>query len=440
MTPFLMIAGIVLCICFSAFFSASEMAFSSCNRLRLEKMGEDGNKNASLAHRLVQKYDDLLGTILIGNNLVNVAASSLASVVVILLTGGETYTWVATVIITISVIIFGETIPKILAKKNATKFSVFSAPVLRILMIILTPLVRLVVWLINLITRNMKPDKDEKSEEAVEELQSIIDTAKEESVLNEEETELVKAAIDFSEISARDVMTSRVDMEAIDIEDDREKILKQLSETKFTRLPVYEGRTENIIGILHMNIFLKTMILNPNVEIRKLLRQPCYVYQTTKLPAVLNQMKKTSQHLAVVTGEFGDTVGVISLEDVMEEIVGEIWDESDTVEEEAVKRKDGSFEIDGEMTLEDLRELLNLKKDAIDAESTTVSGWTIERFGEYPKPGDTFEEEGILEVTVLEADSRRVDKVLIRKKSTDEENVKKNKKRDKKPSGSPGQI
>ena len=414
MSTVLVFAGIFLCLCLSNFCSASEMAFSSCNVMRLENARDDGSKRAKIAVYITEHFDDALSAILIGNNLANIGASSLASVAVILVTGGDEYAWLATVILTVLVIIFGETMPKISAKKNANRTSLKNAYVVRAMMIIFYPLVWLVVSLIKLLTMGMKPEAaDADSDEAVEELQSIIETAEDEDVLDEDQSELVQAAIDFSETSAFEVMTARVDVQAIDIEDDWDDILAIIEDAPFTRLPVYEGSIDNVIGILYLNHFLKAMADDGRADIRKLLMPPCYVYKTMKLPAVLNTLRKAKQHLAIVSDEYGGTLGVVSMEDVLEQIVGDIWDESDVVEHEVVQREKSEYELDGAMILSDFLELVGLNEDDVDAESNTVGGWTLEMFGGFPQEGDSFTYRN-LTVTVLSMDGRRVERVLVK--------------------------
>ena len=414
MSTVLVFAGIFLCLCLSNFCSASEMAFSSCNVMRLENARDDGSKRAKIAVYITEHFDDALSAILIGNNLANIGASSLASVAVILVTGGDEYAWLATIILTVLVIIFGETMPKISAKKNANRTSLKNAYVVRAMMIIFYPLVWLVVSLIKLLTMGMKPEAaDADSDEAVEELQSIIETAEDEDVLDEDQSELVQAAIDFSETSAFEVMTARVDVQAIDIEDDWDDILAIIEDAPFTRLPVYEGSIDNVIGILYLNHFLKAMAADGRVDIRKLLMPPCYVYKTMKLPAVLNTLRKAKQHLAIVSDEYGGTLGVVSMEDVLEQIVGDIWDESDVVEHEVVQREKSEYELDGAMILSDFLELVGLNEDDVDAESNTVGGWTLEMFGSFPQEGDSFTYRN-LTVTVLSMDGRRVERVLVK--------------------------
>jgi len=417
---YLNIIGIVICICLSAFCSASEMAYSSCNLMRLQSMRDDGSRPAGIAVRIVENFDNALSAILIGNNLVNIGASSLASVLVIMLTGTEDYAWLATLVLTVLVIIFGETMPKIVSKKNANSVAVRHARPVRLLMLVLTPFIWVVVKLIQLITAPLPEPKGGDADEAVEELQLIIETAEDEDVLDEERSELVQAAIDFADISAQEVMTARVDVCAIDIEDEWEDILSLIENAPYSRLPVYEGSVDNVIGVLYLNHFLKALSESERVDIKKLLMPPCYVYKTMKLPAVLSQLRRAKQHLAVVTDEYGGTLGVLSMEDVLEQIVGDIWDETDTVEQEIVCRSEGEYELDGAMSIYDLLELACINEENFEAESETVGGWTMEMFGGYPTEGDSFDYEN-LHVKVLEmTDGRRVDKVLLEIKPKEE--------------------
>ncbi len=412
--------GILLCLGLSAFCSAAEMSYSSCNVVRLENLRDDGSARARTAVKITEKFDDALSAILIGNNLANIAASSLASVLVIMLLGSDRYAWAATVAITLLVIIFGETIPKITAKKAANTVALREAYIVRAMMIVLKPLIWLVVGLTHLLTGPERTEEESDGEEAVEELQSIIETAEDEEVLDEDQSELVQAAIDFADISASEVMTARVDVQAIDIDDDWEEILAQIEEAPYSRLPVYEDSIDNIIGVLYLNHFLKALTDDGRADIRALLMPPCYVYKTMKLPAVLNALRKARQHLAIVSDEYGGVLGVLTMEDVLEQIVGDIWDETDVVEEEVVQRPSGEYELDGDMVIDDFRELLEIPEDEFEAESETVGGWTVEKFGAFPEPGAVFQT-GDLKVTVLQMDGRRVEKILVERLSPEEE-------------------
>lgn len=417
---------LVVCVVLSAFFSGSEMSLSSANRLRLENAAEDGNRRAKAALALVDRFDRALGAILIGNNLVNVASSSLASVIALSVAAQAGLseglcTTAATVIVTITVIIFGETMPKIVAKKNATRMALSVAGPIRALSVILRPLVWCATALTALITRALpSPEDTDAQEVAVEELQSIIETAEDEEVLDEDRSELLQAALDFGDISASQVMTARVDMIAIDIDDPLEDILAQAEESAYSRLPVYEEDTDNIIGVLHLNALYRALLEEETPNIRTLLIEPCFVYKTVKLPSVLEELRSRQRHLAIVTDEYGGTAGVITMEDVLEALVGDIWDETDEVEPEVVETAEGRWELDGDLPIGDFLELTELDEDAFDFESETVGGWVMEMLEGFADPGDVITYED-LTVTVLETDDKRVEKVRVIRTSEETE-------------------
>ena len=411
---YIYIAGIIVCVMCSAFFSASEMSFSACNKVRLEHESDNGDKKAGIAFKIAEKFDDAISTILVGNNLVNIAASSLGSIAVMMVLS-EQYAWVSTAIITVLVIIFGETIPKISAKKNATRFAAKFAYPIRALMIILKPVTFIVVTLVNLIT-NMLPDvEEEDSDAALEELHTMIDIAEDEDVIDEDASELVSAAIDFAAIMASEVMTARVDIIAIDIDDPWEEILRTIDASPYSRIPVHEDSVDHVIGILSLNRFLKAMIDQEKVEIRSLLLPTCYVYKTMRLPAVLSSLRNAQQHIAVVTDEYGGTLGVVSMEDVLEELVGDLWDETDTVEKEIVKKGDGRYDLDGDTPIYEFIELMRWKEDDFDFDSETVGGWCIEYNNGFPNVNSKFTFRDV-EVTILEVSKRRVRRVQVQVK------------------------
>lgn len=418
--------GILLCILLSGFFSGSEMAYSSANTVRLENMKDEGNRKASRALYLCEHFDDALSAILIGNNLVNIAGSSIASVLVLLVLG-DRYAWVSTLCMTILVIIFGETLPKIIAKKTATKKALNNSLIIRILMVVFTPISFPVVAFTKLLALPFKQKPEDMEDETVEELQSIIETAGDEGTFDEDDTLLIQNAIDFSDISASEVMTARVDVNSIDIDDRWETILTVVENSRHSRLPVYQDSIDNIIGILHLNNFYKAYIEhNGPFDLREILNKPCFVYRTMKLPVVLEHFKKSRIHLAIVTDEYSGTMGVITLEDVLEKLVGDIWDETDTIETEVVLRKENEFEIDGDMPIGDFLSLMDISEDDFDYESETVGGWSVESLEHFPQTGESFvfdnPDTPKLTVTILEMDERRVAKVLVVREAKEKDN------------------
>ena len=408
-------AALAALIALSAFFSATEMAYSSANRMRLESAAESGVRSAVVACRIYDNYEKMLSTILICNELVNIAASSVVTVIAIQLFAGadeNLATTLGTIGITIVIIIFGETIPKIVAKKNANAMSIRHAYVLRALMTVFFPLVWLVCTLIHLLTKNLKGEETDEEDDAVEELGSIIDTVEDEGVIDEDRSELLHAALDFYDVSVSVVMTSRVDMLAIDIDDDWPEILQTIDASPYSRLPVYEDSVDNIIGVLYLNHFFKALTSSEPIDIRPLLIKPCYVYKTVKLPAVMAEMRRSKTHLAIVTDEYGGSMGIVTMEDVLEELVGDIWDETDDVEPEMIEHGNNVYELDGDMSMGDFLELIDRSEDSFETESATVGGWTIEKFGRFPRCWDSFKFENI-RVTVLEVEGQRVEKVLV---------------------------
>jgi CBS domain containing-hemolysin-like protein len=407
--------GIIICIYMSGYFSSTEIALTSVNEVRMENEAEDGNKRAQKVLRILDKFDNALSAILIGNNLVNIAASALTSVFMLLLMGTDRWTFIGTIVVTVLVIIFGETIPKITAKMTANTTAMKNSSVIWMMMTVLKPFIALIVWLVELITSGMKDENEETDdEESVEELHSIIDTAEDEGVIDADQSEIVQAAIDFSSISAFEVMTARVDIDAINVEDSVEEILAEIEDSPYTRFPVYEDSIDNIIGTLHLNHLLRAMSEDEDVDLRSLLMPPCFVYKTMKLPKVLNTLKSAKQHLAVVTDEYSGTLGVISMEDVLEQIVGDIWDETDEVEPELIRADETSFEVDGDMIIDDFLELTGINSEEFDYMSDTIGGFCIEYLEKFPKAGDHFTYEDY-EIYVEEVDDRRVTRVLAKR-------------------------
>ena len=404
--------GLFACVVLSAFFSGSEMAYSSMNRVRIEGMAENGNAAAKIALYIYDNFERALGAILIGNNLVNIAASSMATLMAITLFG-EGAVGAVSAIMTITIIIFGETMPKITAKKNASRFALLIAYPLRLVMWILYPLVLLVVWATDGIGKLFREEAKDDSTGA-EELSTIIETVESEGVIDADRSELLQAALDFSEISARDVMTARVNVEGLDIDDSWEEQLATIENSMYSRLPVYKDSLDNVIGVLYLNHFFKALIDAPDgrVDIRSLLMKPCFVYKTVKLPAVLEELRRHKTQIAIVTDDYGGTTGIITMEDVLEEIVGDIWDETDVVEQDVVERDDGRYELDGDMNIDDFLELVERNDAGFETEADTISGWTLEGFGGFPAVGDSLERDGF-RITVLEMDGLRVARVLV---------------------------
>lgn len=409
----LAIAGLIL---LSAFFSGTEMAYSSVNSLRLKNIAEKegAGRLQKLAYWIYEKYDEALTTLLIGNNLVNTAASSIATVIVVALLGSG-YAWVATAAMTVLLLIFGEIAPKLAANSNAHRVCVLTAAPLRACMWVAKPVVWLVNGLVRLISRLWKDKVPEGPTVTEDDLENIIETVEDEGLIDEEQSALLQSALDFDDVLAYEIITPRVDMLAIDIEDSLQDVIETASASPYSRLPVYEDTVDNIIGILHLNHFFKALLDDETPDLRSLLMPVCYVHKTTPLPQVLSAMKGQGCHMVIVSDEYGGTMGVLTMEDVLEQLVGDIWDESDEIVDEFAEISDGVYEVDGDMRIYDFFEELDIDDRDFDDDNATVGGWAIEMLGGNPRQGDSFEYEG-LEIRITEMQGRRVEWLLVRRK------------------------
>jgi CBS domain containing-hemolysin-like protein len=401
---------VIICIILSAFFSATETAFLSSNSIRLQKASEDGDKKATLALSIYNSYERFISTILIGNNLVNTAASAVATIIAIRLVGPEGAAY-ATIIMTAIILIFSETIPKILARNNSFAFSRSVSYLIKALMVIFFPVVWVVNSFIKVISKLWGKDEDPDTFNA-DELSSLIEIAETENVIDEERSDLLQSAIDFSDTSAQEILTPRVDTLAIDIDDPMEEIIEKLEGSPYSRIPVYEDTIDNIIGILYLNHFYKKLVEDPDFSIRDILIDVCFIHKSMKLPAVLSQLKRKKTHLAIVTDEYGGTMGIVTMEDVLEQLVGEIWDETDEVFEDITEISENVFEVDGDMSIYEFLEEVGHDPDSFEGDFTTAGGWAIENIGGFPSPNDSFTYEN-LTVTVTEVDELRVTKLKV---------------------------
>lgn len=411
---------IVICIICSAFFSGSEIAYNSVNPLRLQKAADDGSKKAKLTLSIYNNYEKFLSTILIGNNLVNIASSSVATVICISLFGevGAAY---ATLVMTVIILICGEITPKMVARTHAFDFATMAAYPIKLLMIITFPIVWLVGLLMKLLSRLWGKDEEDEGFNA-EELSNLIEIAETENVIDEERGDLLQSAIDFSDTSAQEILTHRVDMIAIDIDDPMDEIIATLESSPYSRIPVYEDSIDNIIGIVYLNHFYKKIVEDPDFSLRDILIEVCFIHKSMKLPAVLSELKRRKTHIAVVTDEYGGTMGIVTMEDVLEQLVGDIWDETDEVVEDITEVAENTFEVDGDMSIYDFLDEVGLDSDDFEGDYTTVGGWAIESIGTFPSAGDSFEYEN-LTVTVVETEELRVTKLkaVVTPKQDDEE-------------------
>ena len=389
---------IVLMLILSAYFSASEISFNASNKMRLKKAAEEGSKTAALAYKISEDFNTALSAILIGNNLANIAASTAATVVAVnlllqLTPGGNDglASTLATVVMTIIVLIFGEIIPKIVAKNNADVAVRWFAYPTKILTWILFPLVWLVMRLINLLTKLWGKDDEDAPTVTEEELSSIIEAIEEEGVINEEKKELLQSTLEFRDTTVEEILTPRIDMSAFNVADSAEKLERLAENSRFSRIPVYENTIDNIIGILYLNHYYKKMTEHEQPQsIRELLMEPCFVHKTMKLPAALNLLRERKMHLAIVVDEYGGTMGLVTMEDILEEIVGDIWDESDEIITECTQTGENTYEVSGDMNIDDFFEEIEFEPRDFQCEYSTMGGWAIQMLNAEPHIGDSF--------------------------------------------------
>ncbi len=404
------ILAMIVLIAMSGYFSATETAFSSLNRIRMKNASENGDKRASLVLSLAEQFDKLLSTILVGNNIVNIGLSSIATVFFIDLFGNVYGPTLATVVITVVVLIFGEISPKSLAKESPEKFASFSAPIMRVLMWVLTPINFLFSLWKKLLSKLIRTDGTPSITE--EELLTIVEEAEQDGGIDESESELIRSAIEFNDLQAVDIFTPRVDVEAVEVDDDKKAIADIFTQTGFSRLPVYDDTIDNIVGIIHLKDFY-AQIYTTDAPLSSIVKPAVHISRSMKIYDLLRLLQREKAHMAVIADEYGGTVGIVTMEDILEELVGETWDEHDEVIEEMQKLEDGSYRIVCSAAIDDLAELFDIETDP-ESDITTVSGWVMESLGRIPKEGDTFSEDGLF-VTVTKTDARRVLEITVRK-------------------------
>ena len=377
---------LVILVAFSAFFSASETAFSSLNQIRLKSRADDGDRTAARVLAMSEQYDKLLSTILIGNNIVNIAAASIGTIIFTKMLGAERGATVSTMVLTIVVLIFGEVTPKSLAKEMPETIATAVAPVLSLLMLVLTPL----TWLFSQWKRLLNHFVHSSESDTITEgeLMTMVSEAENDGELTDRESELIRSAIEFDDVEVEEILTPRVDVVAVADDISLEELAQTFAESGYSRLPVYHGTIDNIIGVVHEKDFYIAR-LKKATKIEDLVAPTLYTTGSTQISQLLRTLREQHHHMAVVVDEYGGTEGIITLEDILEELVGEIWDEHDEVTEDFRKQSDGSWLVSGSASVDDLFETLDLPEDE-DIDSNTVNGLVQEKTCHLPKVGDHF--------------------------------------------------
>lgn len=416
------IGAMVVLMAFSAYFSATETAFTSLNRIKIKNMADDGNKRARLVLDLVEHFDKVLSTILIGNNIVNIANTAVATVFFVALYGSYGPT-VATVVMTIAVLIFGEISPKNLAKESPESFAMFSAPFLSVLMTLFAPLVWLFSqWKKVLFMIFRKKDDDSITED---ELITMVEEAETAGSLESDQSELIQNAIEFDALKAEDVLTPRVEIKAIDIESSEDEIADMFLETGFSRLPVYKDDLDTILGVLNQKDF-HNYIYHKEKTVSDFIKPVVFCGESMSAAVLLKRMQKEKCQIAIVVDEYGGTTGLVAMEDILEELVGEIYDEHEEVESQDItKLQNGTYRVLASANVEKMFDYFEDEDE--ESEATTVNGWVVRLIDKLPETGDTFRytsNKKIYTGKVTKADERKALEVIIRVEDIPDENNK----------------
>lgn len=401
-------------IILSAFFSASETAFSSVNLIRLRQYAEEGRSGAKKALNVAERFDEVLLAILIGNNVVNLASASIATVVATeVLHLGASSAAMATGVMTILIIIFGEILPKSYAKENSEQFSLMIGSIYYFLLIIMKPLIKIFMVLKELVAKLYRK-KDEEPSVTEDELNVIIDTMEEEGVLQQDEVEMLQSVLDLSETFVKDIMTPRVDVVAVSIHDSNEEIKNVFLEEKYSRIPVYDESRDNIVGILYERDLFSAIIEKGSVDkvsVSEIMRDPMYVSYTMRVSDLLTRLQFEKQHLAIVADEYGGTAGLVTMEDVLEEVVGEIYDEHDEEEQLIVKKNDTLYEVKADIELDELFDVMDVELD-IPEDAYSLGSWMYSKIEDIPNVGDMYQYHHLV-FTIIEVEDRRIKRMKI---------------------------
>ncbi|MDR0767466.1 MAG: hemolysin family protein [Methanosarcinales archaeon] len=395
----------------SVFFSATETAYTMSNKIRLKAMAENGNASAKRVLKITENYDKFISSVLTGNNIVNIGASSIATILFVHMFPEELAVAISTVVVTLVVLVFCETLPKSFGKAYADEYALATSRAVSLMMIIFSPVVFVLVKLINLIGWRKKAESPLVTED---ELKYIIGSIEEEGVLEEDESDLVQSALDFDETTVREIMTPRSDITAVSITDPLDVVLQKIIREGYTRMPVYKDNLDHVLGFVNAKDVLIRAATNRRFNLSHLIKPVTFAYVTKNISPLLTEMRQTKSQMAIVVDEYGSTKGIVTLEDILEELVGEIWDEHDEIVSEITEVKKDVFEVSGNMNVEDLFEYLEADDNTFECDYNTAGGWALDVFKRIPKAGDAFSYKN-LKVTVLDADEQRVTKLKVEK-------------------------
>ena len=410
---------ILLCLVGSAFFSGTEIAYTSLSKLKIKKEREDPRGIQRLVLFIYDHFDNALSTLLIGNNLVNIAATSIATVLAVKLAAGlggriedDTASTIVTVVMTVLILIFGEITPKMIARRCCDSISRLVAIPLMILMVVLFPAVLVTSWIVNLFSLLWRRKDGQDVTITEEEFENILDTAEDEGIIDESETELLQSALEFTDLDAGDILTPRIDVVGFELGDSLETILGIINDTQFSRYPVYERTVDHVVGILYVKHLLKELAEGREADLRELMLEPVFIPKSMKLNAIMDEFRNRRTHMAVVADEYGGITGIVTMEDVLEQLVGDIWDENDDIVSDWQELGKDRYECAGDLNLSDFFGHLDLDDEEVETGCATVGGWATENLGAMPVPFDAFDYKNFT-ILVKEVEDNRIERLII---------------------------
>ena len=404
----------------SAFFSGTEIAYTSLSKLKMKRENENPSAVQKLVGFIYNHYDFALSTVLVGNNLVNIGATSVATVLAVKLAASmngritdDTASSIVTIVMTVLILIIGEITPKMIARRCNEGFAKMAAYPLLALMILFFPVVWLTTGIVNLFSKLWIKDDEHQVTITEEEFENLLDTAEDEGVIDENETELLQSALEFTDMDAADILTPRIDVVGFEVNDSMEHILQVINETQFSRFPVYERTIDHVVGILYVKHLLKELVDKKDVKLQDLLLEPVYIPKTMHLHDIMDQFRAHRSHMVIVADEYGGIMGIVTMEDVLEQLVGEIWDENDDIVNDWQELGPNRYECSGDMNLTEFFDNLDMDDEDLESDCATVGGWAAENIGAMPVPFDSFDYKHFTVLVKDVDEGHRISRLLI---------------------------
>lgn len=404
----------------SAFFSGTEIAYTSLSKLKMMRENENPTAVQKLVGFIYNHYDFALSTVLVGNNLVNIGATSVATVLAVKLAASmdgkitdDTASSIVTIVMTVLILIIGEITPKMIARRCNEGFAKMAAYPLLVLMILFFPVVWITTCIVNLFSKLWTKDDEQQVTITEEEFENLLDTAEDEGIIDENETELLQSALEFTDMDAADILTPRIDVVGFEVNDSMDHILQVINETQFSRFPVYERTVDHVVGILYVKHLLKELVDKKDVQLKDLLLEPVYIPKTMHLHDIMDEFRGHRTHMVIVADEYGGIMGIVTMEDVLEQLVGEIWDENDDIVNDWQKLGPNRYECSGDMNLTEFFDNLDMDDEDLESDCATVGGWAAENIGAMPVPFDSFDYKRFTMLVKAVDENHRISRLLI---------------------------